>query len=194
MTLKHFIEVVKLTLLISFSHATWAGEPQTLVDDFNSASQNNMGFERLFIDDTSAGGKTKTHISVNNGLLSAKGDIVPPRGQPGWASSVLPLNEFGKQLDASQYQGIVLKVKINQGMLSVSANSSAIDNFDYHALPIMIKADGQFHTVKLPFKDMKRAWSAQTPLDPKTLNSLSIVAFSLQQAKFDYQIDEIGFY
>ena len=79
-------------------------------------------------------------------------------------------------------------------MLSVSANSNEIDNYDYHALPVMIKADGKFHTVKLPFKDMKRAWSAQTPLDPKTLNSLSIVAFSLQQAKFDYQIDEIGFY
>ena len=82
----------------------------------------------------------------------------------------------------------------NQGMLPVSANSSTIDNFDYHALPVMIKADGQFHTGKLPFKNIQRAWSAQTSLDPKTLNSLSIVAFSLQQAKFDYQIDEIGFY
>ena len=97
-------------------------------------------------------------------------------------------------MDASGYQGIRLKVKINQGLMSVSANSAEVENFDYHAAPVLIKADGKFHEVKLPFTSLKRAWSEQTTLDASTLNSLSIVAFAMQQSAYDFVIDEIGFY
>jgi hypothetical protein len=41
---------------------------------------------------------------------------------------------------------------------------------------------------------MKRAWSAQTPLNPKTLISLSLVAFDVQNGAFDFEIDEVRFY
>ena len=41
---------------------------------------------------------------------------------------------------------------------------------------------------------MRRAWSEQTELNTTTLSGLSIVAFSLQAAAFDYELDEVGFY
>jgi hypothetical protein len=41
---------------------------------------------------------------------------------------------------------------------------------------------------------MKRAWSEQTPLNTKTISGLSIVAFALQKADFDFEIDEVSFY
>lgn len=96
--------------------------------------------------------------------------------------------------DASKYQGVKLLVKVNSGMLSVSANSTKVVNFDYHAAPIMVAADGKFHEVKVPFNSMKRAWSEQTKLDPATLASLSIVAFDLKPSEFSYEIDEVSFY
>ena len=122
------------------------------------------------------------------------GDLTPPRGQPAWASSVLPLNLEGQSKDASKFEGIRLRVKVNEGQLSISANSTEITNFDYHAAPIAITADGKFHEVKIPFTSMKRAWSEQTSLNTETITSLSIVAFSPQKASFEYEIDEVIFY
>jgi hypothetical protein len=66
-------------------------------------------------------------------VLNAKAKIVPPRGQPGWASEVLLLDPQGLPVDASQYEGIRLRVRIHKGALSVSANSTEVTNYDYHA-------------------------------------------------------------
>ena len=131
---------------------------------------------------------------VSDGVLSVSGEIAPPRGQPGWASSVLILDPEGVPQDASRYEGIRLRIRINRGMLSVSANSTDVTNFDYHAAPIAVKADGEFHDVKVPFKSMKRAWSEQTKLNTKTIQSLSIVAFDVQNGAYDFELDEVGFY
>ena len=171
-----------------------AGAIVPTVDDFNDPNKNSLGIDRLFINDTSAGGQTKTRHSVEGGVLSVKGEIVPPRGQPGWASTVLLLDPNGLPKDASAYQGIRLLVRVNKGNLSVSANSSEIVNFDYHAASIIRQSDGKFHEVKIPFAKMKRAWSEQTPLNTKTLTSLSLVAFGLQKESFNFEVDEVSFY
>ena len=63
-----------------------------------------------------------------------------------------------------------------------------------HGAPIVVKADGDFHEVLVPFSAMKRTWSEQTALDPHTLNSLSIVAYSMQKAAFNFEVDDVGFY
>ncbi|MBI1177452.1 hypothetical protein GC207_08440 [bacterium] len=164
------------------------------IDDFSDANKNSLGIERQFIDDTAAGGQTRTQHDVEKGILSATGEIVPPRGQPGWASIVLLLDPQGRPQDASAYEGVQLLVRVNKGNLSVSANSSEITNFDYHAAQVTPPADGEFHEVKIPFARMKRAWSAQTTLNPKTLTSLSLVAFDVQPGSFDFAIDEVSFY
>jgi hypothetical protein len=78
-------------------------------------------------------------------------------------------------------------------MLSLTANSTEIKNFDFHASLIPRKGD-EFHEVRVPFGDMKRAWSEQTPLNPATIASISLVAVDLQKGAFAYDIDEIGFY
>ena len=131
---------------------------------------------------------------MDEGVLSAKGEIVPPRGQPGWASAVLLLDPQGLPQDASAFEGIRLLVRVNKGNLSVSANSSEITNFDFHAALVTRQSDDEFHEVKIPFSQMKRAWSEQTPLNTKTLTSLSLVAFGMQKGNFDFEIDEISFY
>ncbi|TVZ41418.1 complex I intermediate-associated protein 30 (CIA30) [Alteromonadaceae bacterium 2753L.S.0a.02] len=185
------ITIIAFCTLSAFSLA----EPlKPLVDDFGDAANNSLGIPRQFINDTVTGGGTNTQQQVAAGVLKVKGEIVPPRGQPGWASSVLLLDPQGLPQDASGFDGIKLLVKVNKGFISLSANSSEVKNFDYHAAPITTKADGKFHEVKIPFATMKRAWSEQTALNTKTIASLSIVAFSPQKASFEFEVDEISFY
>ena len=192
-TMTTFSRSLALVSLLAASSFTYAAEAEQ-VDSFDDTTMNSLGQPRQFMDDSMVGGKTHTKSEVANGVLHVKGTITPPRGQPGWASAVLPLDEMGKNHDASAYSGVKLRVKINQGALTVSANSTEVTNFDFHAAPVMIAADGQYHEVMLPFDSMKRAWSPQTELNTKTLNSVSIVAYSLQPADFDYEIDEVSFY
>lgn len=166
----------------------------TLIDNFETPSTNNLGFERQFLDDTMAGGATQFDASVATGILNLSGEIVPPRGQPGWASTVLPFAQLGGHIDASEHTGIKLRIKINAGTFSLSANSLDITNFDYHAAPITVANDGKFHDVSIPFESMKRAWSPQVDLNTANLGSLSIVAFGLQPTAFAAEIAEVSFY
>lgn len=165
-----------------------------LVDDFQHDINNSLGVPRQHLSDTMAGGQTHTQIKFDAGKMQVVGEIVPLRGQPGWASSVLLLDSQGLPKDLSEYQGIRLKVKVNSGNLSISANSLEVTNFDYHAALVAVKPDGQFHEVKIPFSSMKRTWSEQTELDPKTINSLSLVAFAMQKSNFEFVFDEVSFY
>lgn len=180
--------------LIAFSCTSHAEGLNSAVDDFSNATFNNVGLPRQFINDTVAGGGTITEQDVSKGVISAKGELIPPRGQPGWASIVLPLDFQGLPQDASAFDGVRLLVKINTGSISVSANSTEVNNFDYHAAPVTASADGKFHEVKIPFAAMKRTWSEQTQLNPKTINSLSIIAYSLEKSAFDFAVDEVSFY
>lgn len=165
-----------------------------LVDDFENASENNIGMGRVFLDDSSAGGKTKTQHQVEGGMLHMKGALIPARGQPGWATIVLPLEAEGYGRDLSDYQGVRILVKVNQGNLSVSVNSTDITNFDYHSSMVTPKLDGEFHEVHLPFNKMNRTWSAPTKLNTESIQSLSLVAFDVQQGSFHFEIDEVSFY
>ena len=167
---------------------------EPLVDDFSDAQNNSLGIPRQFVNDTMAGGGTTTVQSVSEGVLSVKGEIVPARGQPGWASSLLLLDPQGLPRDAGAYEGVRLLVRVDKGNLSVSANSTDVTNFDYHAAAVTVASDGEFHEVKIPFASMKRAWSEQTPLNTRTISSLSIVAFDVQKGSFDFAVDEVGFY
>jgi hypothetical protein len=185
---------LSLVAILTFSSASFGGGLSPLIDDFSDATNNNLGIPRQFLNDTLAGGSTTTAQEVVQGIITAKGEIIPPRGQPGWASMVLPLDSQSLPKDASAFEGVRLLIKINSGSMSISANSTEITNFDYHAAPITVMADGKFHEVKIPFAAMKRAWSEQTPLNTKTINSLSIVAFGLQKSAFDFAVDEVSFY
>jgi hypothetical protein len=118
---------------------------------------------------------------------------VPGRGVPAFMSLVLLATPEGQAQDLSAFEGIRLRVKVNQGSLSVQAGSSAIDNFDYHTHAIIARA-GKFEEVRIPFGAMKRAWSEQTTLDLATITSINIVAFGLAKGDFDYELDEVGFY
>lgn len=188
------ISMITLTTLFAFSGSAAATALGAVIDDFSNTENNQLGLPRQFMNDTMVGGKTTAQHQVANGILHIKGDIEPPRGQPGWASTVLLLDPQGLPRDASAYNGIRLRVKVNSGTLSLSANSSEITNFDYHAAPVVVQPDGKFHDVKIPFSTMQRAWSAKTELNTSTLNGLSVVAFSLQKASFEYELDQVSFY
>ena len=169
-----------------------ARSPQ--VDDFSDPRVNSLGIERLFVTDATAGGQTVIEHTIENGVFAASGEILPPRGQPGWASTALLFDAGGQPLDASDFEGIRLRVRINAGNLSITANSTEVTNFDYHGALVTRQSGVDFHEVRIPFSSMKRAWSEQTPLDPATLASISIVAFDMQPGAFDFEIDEVGFY
>ena len=188
------ISLLSLFALIMSSPNTMAEQSIAIVDDFNHLTSNTLGVPRQHLDDTVAGGRTSSKIEVAEGQMHVWGEIVPPRGQPGWRSSVLLLDPIGKAKDLSQYTGVKIRIKITKGTLSLSANSLEISNFDYHAAMIPIMPDGKFHEVHLPFSDMKRTWSEQTKLNLKSVNSLSLVAFAMQPAPFDFVVDRISFY
>jgi len=185
---------IALASLLSLSSVSTAASLNPLIDDFSNAENNSFGIARQFINDTVAGGGTTTQQSVSDGIMSIKGEIAPPRGQPGWASTVFIFNQKNLPVDASAFEGIRLLVKINSGNMSLSANSTKVTNFDYHAAQVTVAADNKFHEVKIPFDSMKRAWSEQTKLETETINGLSIVAFNLQKGAFDFEVDEVSFY
>lgn len=189
-----FFTYLTAVALLAFSGSSFAATLSPLVDDFSDARNNSLGIPRQFVNDTTSGGSTTTEQSVSEGVLVVKGELVPARGQPGWASSVLLLDPQGLPQDASAFEGVRLLVKVEKGNISISANSTEVTNFDYHAAPVMATSDGKFHEVKIPFASMKRAWSEQTPLNPKTISSVSIVAFDLQKNVFEFEVDEVSFY
>ncbi len=192
-TLKSLAAALAIAGLLS-APPLLAGGVGPQVDDFSHPEVNSLGIPRLFVTDTTAGGQTSLNHAIEDGVLTATGAITPPRGQPGWASTALLLDPQGQAMDASAYEGIRLRVRITQGNLSVTANSTEVKNFDFHGAPVTRSADGGFHEVRIPFASMKRAWSEQTPLDPATLASISLVAYDMQAGAFDYAIDEVGFY
>ena len=75
----------------------------------------------------------------------------------------------------------------------MQAGSSEIDNYDFHTSAIRATA-GDFQEVRIPFKDLKRAWSEQVPLNLATLTSVNIVVFSVAKGAFAFELDEVGFY
>lgn len=188
------LESLVIVALLASPGASRGEALSPLVDDFSDTQNNSLGIPRQFVNDTVSGGSTSTMQSVSEGVLSVTGEIVPPRGQPGWASSVLQLDPQGLPRDASTFEGIRLLVRVNKGTISISANSTDVTNFDYHAAAIVAESDGEFHEVRIPFTSMKRAWSEQTPLNTTTLSSLSIVAFGVQKGAYDFDVDEVAFY
>lgn len=189
-----FIQPLLLSTLLASASSSFGSGMAPIIDDFSDAKNNSLGFPRYFLNDSMAGGGTKTEQDVAKGVISTKGEIIPPRGQPGWASFALPLEAQGVPKDTSAFEGIRLLVKVNSGNLSVSANSTEIANFDFHAAAVSVAADGKFHEVKIPFTSMKRTWSEQIPLNTKTLNSVSITAYDMAKGSFDFAVDEVGFY
>lgn len=185
--------VSALFLLIGAVGGLRAAEVSAVVDDFSDPARNSLGVERVVISDQTAGGASELRSAFADGVLAASGDIVPARGQPGWVSLTLVLKPGGEAVDVSRYEGIRLRVRLKQGMLSVSANSAEVTNFDYHAALVAAKP-GEFTEVKIPFRSMKRAWSEQTALNPATIQSISLVAVDFQKNAFAYDVDEVGFY
>lgn len=182
-----------LTTLLSATVAAVAQMP-ALIDDFSQSDLTSIGAPRIVINDASMGGKSSMEHSLADGVLTASGQIMPARGQPGFVSLVLPLAEPNQGADLSHFEGIRLLVRLESGNLTVSANSTKVVNFDYHVAAVTRHADGEFHEIRIPFATMKRAWSEQTKLDPTTINSLSLVVAGVQPGAFSYAIDEIGFY
>ncbi|MFC3093846.1 hypothetical protein DRW07_10230 [Alteromonas sediminis] len=191
---KRVVTVLAATALICLSNAGLANELSKNIDNFSDATNNNLGLARIFMNDSTTGGKTTTSSSVSNGIMTVTGKIAPARGQPGWASTVLLLDPAGQPKDASHYEGIKLVIKINKGNVNVSANSTKVSNYDYHVAPVVVTQYGEFQEVSIPFNSMKRAWSAQTELDTQTLSSISIVAWDMQANDFDFAIDQVSFY
>jgi len=172
----------------------FAANLDPLVDDFDDSTNNSLGIPRQLINDTVSGGNSSAQLTVAKGIMSVKGKIVPARGQPGWSSMVLPLDVKSMEEKGNQFNGIRLLIKINTGNISISANSSEITNFDYHAANVVVTSHGEFHEIKIPFSSMKRMWSEQTELNAAKINSLSIVSYNLQPGNFDFELDEVSFF
>ena len=164
-----------------------------LVDDFTDATRTSRGASRLLIDDAGAGSKSHATQRVENGVLVVQGELIPGRGAPAFISIPHLLTPEAKTEDVSASTGVRLRVKIIAGGLTIQVASADVDNFDYHSAPVGAKR-GEFVEVRVPFADMKRAWSPPTVLNTKLVTSVNLVAFGMAPGKFAYEVDEIGFY
>jgi hypothetical protein len=183
---------VSLVLLLLTGSALRAAAP-ALVDDFSNPAQTVHGAGRLLFTDKDAGSQSSATQRFENGVLIVQGELKPGRGAPAFISIPLLLSSDAKPADASAYTGVRLRVKVTQGILTAQVSTADIDNFDYHSAPVMGKR-GEFAEVRVPFADMKRAWSAQTPINLKLVLSVNLVSFGMAPGAFSYEVDEIGFY
>lgn len=194
-TRRTLVVITLITALFVFgSLATRAAEATMLLDDYSNPTRNKNGVERLLIDDKTAGSKSQATQKCENGVLTVKGDLTPGRGVPAFISQVSMLSAEGKPKDMTGCQGVRLRVKVTKGILCVQVGSSVITNFDYHTGAPIAGKRGEFQEVRIPFKEMKRGWSEQAPLNLKSITSVNLVSFGLAKDSFAYEVDEIGFY
>ena len=194
-TRRHPVATTLFTVLFALGAvATQLAAAPLLLDDYSDPARNKNGVERLLIDDKAAGSKSQATQKCENGVLAVKGDLVPGRGVPAFISEVSLLSADGKPKDLTGYQGVRLRVKITKGILYVQVGSSEIKNFDYHTGTPIAGKRGEFQEVRIPFKEMKRAWSEQTVLNLKSITSVNLVSFAMAKDAFAYEVDEIGFY
>jgi hypothetical protein len=194
-TRRHPMATTLFTALFALgSIATQFAAAPLLLDDYSDPARNKNGVERLLIDDKTAGSKSQATQKCENGVLSVKGDLVPGRGVPAFISHVSLLSADGKPKNLTGYQGVRLRVKVTKGILCVQVSSSEIANYDYHTGAPIAGKRGEFQEVRIPFKEMKRAWSEQTVLNLKSITSVNLVSFGLAKDAFAYEVDEIGFY
>jgi hypothetical protein len=187
------ILVLTIAATLAIAPATSRAAAPALVDDFSVADHTANGASRLLIDDKGAGSHSHATQRCEKGILIVEGELVPGRGAPAFISIPLLLTPDAKPQDLSAYEGVRLRVKLIQGILSVQVSSADVQNLDYHS-GVVAGKHGEFVEVRLPFKDLKRAWSEQTPLNVKNVTSLNLVSFAMAATPFAYEIDEIGFY
>lgn len=181
-------------LLALASLVPQAAAAPILLDDYSDPKRNKNGVERLLVDDKAAGSTSQATQKCENGVLAVKGDLVPGRGVPAFISHVSLLSADGKANDLTGSQGVRLRVKVTRGILCVQVASSEITNFDYHTSAPIKGKRGEFQEVRIPFKEMKRAWSEQTALNLNAITSVNLVSFGMAKDAFAYEVDEIGFY
>lgn len=174
--------------------AAQAATAPLLLDDYSDPKLNKHDVERLLINDKEAGSSSQATQQCENGVLILKGDLVPGRGVPAFISLVSPLVAGGKSKDMTGYTGVRLRVKVTKGILCVQVASTEITNFDFHTSAPIAGKRGEFQEVRIPFKDLKRAWSEQVALNLKSITSVNLVSFGLAKDAFAYEVDEIGFY
>jgi hypothetical protein len=123
--------------------------------------------------DKEAGSSSVATQKCENGVLSVKGDLVPGRGVLAFISLVSLLSADAKPKDLTGYEGVRIRVKVTKAILSLQVGSSEITNFDYHTSAPITGKRGEFQEVRIPFKDMKRAWSEQIVLNLKSITSVT---------------------
>ncbi len=165
-----------------------------LLDDFSRAERTSTGAGRLIINDKDVGGQSQATQACAGGVLAVEGRLVPGRGMPAFVSVPLLLSPDAGARNLSAYTGVRLRVKVKQGQLSVQVASTEIQNFDFHTGAPVTRQPDDFQEVRIPFAAMKRAWSEQTPLNPRTITSVNLVAVGMTPGAFAYEVDEIGFY
>ena len=134
-----------------------AAEP-TLLDDFSNANQTGRGASRFVIDDKGMGSQSHATQRCENGVLIVEGELVPGRGLPAFISVPLLLAPDAQPRDLSAYEGVRLRVKLTKGVMSVQVASADIQNYDFHAAPVVAKR-GEFVEVCVPLHRFLHSFS-----------------------------------
>ncbi|HET6208314.1 MAG TPA: CIA30 family protein [Terracidiphilus sp.] len=176
------------------SVAVRAAITPALLDNFADPQHTPAGAGRFLVDDNAAGSHSHATQHCANGVLTVEGELVPGRGVPAFVSVPLLLSPDAKPRDLTGYEGVRLRIKVTKGIIILQVASAEVQNFDFHASAPLAGTRGEFQEVRIPFKDLKRAWSEQTALNLKTITSVNLVAFGMAPGTFTYEVKEVGFY
>ena len=179
--------------LLSGIPTVYARPADRVVDDFTNAKLR-CGLDRITVNDKEVGGQSHATQACAAGVLKVAGELSPGRGMPGFVSIPLLLSADASPQDASAYEGVRLRVKILKGSLSVQVATSDVQNFDYHTSAPLARTGGDFQEVRIPFKELRRVWSEQTPLNVKNVTSVNLVSAGTDKSAFGYEIAEVSFY
>ena len=113
-----------LIALPGFAAAPLAAAEPALLDDFSDARSTLAGGARVLVDDQQLGSQSHGTQTCAEGVLTVEGSLVPGRGVPAFMSLALLTTPDGQPKDLSAFEGILLRVKLTQGMLSVQAAAS----------------------------------------------------------------------
>ncbi len=174
----------------SVANAVFEG-PQ--IDDFSQDDLvSTLGNSWTAMTDNVMGGKSKMEYTTEAGVLKVKGEITPLSGRPGFASFTLQLNDAGKPMDISHFDGLKIRANVTAGGVGIQLMTPTITNYDYHG-KLLTTTDGM-QDLKIPFSDFRQMWSAQVPWTGKDVFAIALMVSNFQSLPFAYEIDSIEFY
>lgn len=175
-------------------HPTSKEWTSRLIDDFSGNTLASSSGPVWSINcDTAWGGTSTIAIKHLKGTLNVSGTCASGGGRPGLAGISLMFDDKGNAFNLTRFKGVRLRIKSKSSPLQLKLLTSAVTNYDYHA--IAIPGNNELQTLDLPFTQFEQTWSAPVRWTGKDVRGVALWVSSLSgTASYDFTVDSIELY